>query len=144
MLMDFQLFWLMNSKLHIEMESDQERLFKNRFDAWQIQNLCNRTSLYPENSLLFWSIFFWFTYLIFKPFSQYHISDIFQFIKSLFYMININCGCFVWYEFLFRHTEFYFFEGFIIKETSHRIFKCISYESYDVIKSLRKILNNIR
>lgn len=41
----FQLLSLMNSKLHINMESDQEQLLKNKFDVWQIQNLCNRTSL---------------------------------------------------------------------------------------------------
>lgn len=44
MLMDFQLFWLMNSKLHIKIESDQEELFHNTFDAFQVQNLCNKTS----------------------------------------------------------------------------------------------------
>lgn len=53
MLMDFQLLWLMNSKLHVKMESDQEQLLKNRFDIWQIQNLCNRISLSPQNGLLF-------------------------------------------------------------------------------------------
>ena len=49
----FQLLSLMNSKLHINMESDQEQLLKNKFDVWQIQNLCNRTSLLYQNSLLF-------------------------------------------------------------------------------------------
>lgn len=42
--MDFRLLWLMNSKLHIKIESDQEELLKNRFDACQVQNLCNKTS----------------------------------------------------------------------------------------------------
>lgn len=49
----FQLLQLMNSKLRINMESDQEQLLKNKFDVWQIQNLCNRTSSLYQNSLLF-------------------------------------------------------------------------------------------
>lgn len=81
MLMDFQLLWLMSSKLHIKMELDQEQLLKNRYDIWQIQNLCNRISLSPQ--IAYYSIFKNFTYLIFKSFSQYHNPDIFQFIKPV-------------------------------------------------------------
>lgn len=51
MLINFQLLWLMDSKLYINMESDREELFKNKFDVWQVQKLCNETSLSPENSL---------------------------------------------------------------------------------------------
>ena len=55
----------MNSKLRINTESDQEQLLKNKFDVWQIQNLCNRTSLLYQNSLFFdISIFVSFIYFL--------------------------------------------------------------------------------
>lgn len=68
------------------MESDQEQLFKNRFDIWQIQ-IYGIELHYPLKMAYYSDLLFCFTYLIFKSFSQYRNPDIFQFIKYLFYMI---------------------------------------------------------
>ena len=54
-----------DSKLHIKMESDQEQLFKNRFDIWQIQ-IYGIELHYPLKIAYYSDLLFCFTYLIFK------------------------------------------------------------------------------